>query len=220
MYDEKYFKILYKPARNRWSNEDLIRHKNWYFSWIRYIGKFLDIENGFGKQVFEVGSGIGAMVSILSERGFKCIGSDISNYIIEKAIGLNPDINFIWCDIQQGINTNENYDYILAFEVLEHLYDPNKAIVNIYKKLNQAGIFIGSTPYPFSKNMLDPTHVDIKYPVEWMKLFKDVGFKEVLTKPMSFIPFIYRLNKKFNPVIPLYLSMPKFVSTILIIAKK
>lgn len=50
------------------------------------------MRNGNGEKIFEVGSGIGAIVSIYSERGFGCIRSDISTYTLERTKKLNPHI--------------------------------------------------------------------------------------------------------------------------------
>lgn len=215
----EYFRDYFKPIGNEWSKKDLIRHKNWYYSIVNYIDNFVDLKAGDGK-IFEIGSGIGPIMSIYSDRGFECIGSDISIYILERAKKLSPTIPFILCDIEKSTEMVDTFDYVLGFEVLEHLNRLDKAISNIHSILNENGYFIGTTPYPFSKNMIDPTHVNVKHPMEWKKLLSDAGFKEVLTKPMSFIPFIHRLNKKFNIVIPIYTSIPKVVSTTLIVAKK
>jgi len=188
--DFEYFRDYFKPKRKDWSTRDLIKYKNWYHSWVRHIDNFVDMRTGNGKKIFEVGSGIGAIVSIYSERGFECIRSDISTYILERAKKLNPHITFIFCDIAEGIEINDTFDYILGFEVLEHLTRLDKVISNIHSKLRNGGYFIGSTPYPFPKNMLNPTHVSVKYPIEWKNLFEQQGF-DVSIKPMSFLPFLY-----------------------------
>jgi len=216
--DFEYFKDYYKPLQSDWSEKDLVKHKNWYYSWIKYIDNFVDLSSGTGK-IFEIGSGIGAVVSIYSKRGFECIGSDISEYILERAKKINSDIPFIFCDIEKGIELDDNFDCILGFEVLEHINHLDDAISNIHSKLKEGGYFIGSTPYPYPKNMLDPTHVNVKYPIEWNNLFEKHGF-ETLVTPMSFLPFFHRIHKKLNLVLPRFISYTGFVSTCLIIAKK
>lgn len=217
---ENYYKNVYKPISKEWSTSDLIKYKKWFHNWLKYIHRFVNLEKGYGKKVLEIGCGIGAVVSILSERGFNCVGGDISSYILERAKKLNPDISFIRFDVQEGIPIKSNLDIIIGFEVLEHLQDLDKAILNIYSKLNRGGGFIGTSPYPYKKNFLDPTHTNVKYPEEWKAIFEEKGFRDVQIKPMSFLPFLYRINKKFNFVIPFYVPYYGLVSTTLIIAKR
>lgn len=57
---------------------------------------------------------------------------------------LDPDI---CCDVH-NINWQSNYfDVVIATEVLEHLYNPQKAIDEIYRVLKPGGICIVSTPF-------------------------------------------------------------------------
>lgn len=112
-------------------------------------------------------------------------------------------------------------DIVFAFEVLEHLDNPYEAIIKIHKLLKKEGYFIGTTPYPFKKNIYaDSTHRYILHPENWKKLFIEAGFSEVKLIPMSFLPFIWRLNKYINVRLPFYISLPSMISTCLLICKK
>ena len=57
-----------------------------------------------------------------------------------------PDIIFDICDeLDQSLN--EKYDKIICMGILEHVYDPFKAINNIFKMLKKDGIIFGFAPY-------------------------------------------------------------------------
>lgn len=216
---DEYFHTHYRPIGNTWGSRDVEKYSKWYFSWIDYIERTCLI---FHKklQIFEIGSAIGASASLLHDRGHDVIGSDISGFMVRQANRLCKPIPFIHCDIQRGISIQKKFDVIMGFEVLEHVDDLSKALKNIYQSLSSKGYFIGTSPYPYEKNYLDKTHVNVKYPHEWKQLFLDNGFVSVDVCPMSFFPFIWRIHKRFNRVIPFYISWPFFVSTALIVAKR
>jgi len=117
--------------------------------------------------------------------------------------------------------SKKKYKTIFAFEVLEHLYNPQDGIKQIKDLLDEDGIFIGTSPFPFKKNVLaDKTHRFCLHPENWKKFFLENGFKKVEIYPMSFIPFVWRINKHLNIRLPFYISIKHFISTTLIIAKK
>lgn len=88
-----------------------------------------------------------------------CIGAagGITSRIQEYAIACNWQI--ITVDINQDLNPNlcidickdpiglSEYDAVLCYEVLEHLYSPNAAISNIYYALKDEGVLFGSVPF-------------------------------------------------------------------------
>jgi len=195
------------------------KYANWYFGWIKFIEKKFYI-SFYSKKVFEIGSGAGGVCYLLNQLGANIVGSDISRMMVKKAKRNISSVPFVYCDIQKKIPSRIKYDYIMGFEVLEHLNNPTKGIVNIYKALKTKGMFIGSTPYPFPKNLIDPTHVNVKYPEQWKKLFIDSGFKNVICQPLSFLPLLWRINRSLNISLPFYVSLPGFVSTTLLVAER
>jgi len=110
---------------------------------------------------------------------------------------------------------------VFAIEVLEHLKDPLTGIAQIHEFLKPGGVFCGTSPYPFRWNIMsDRTHLFILHPKNWEKLFVLAGFDRVNTYPMSFLPLLWRISRSLNPIIPLYLPVPRLVTTSLIIARK
>ena len=216
---DKYFQSHYRPMGREWGRRDVAKYAQWYFSWINYIDKHCPILRRDAR-VFEIGSAVGAVAELLHDRGHDVTGSDISKLMVGTAKILCTPVPFIFCDIQRGIPIKKPFDAIMGFEVLEHVQDLDKALVNIRSALREGGYFIGTSPYPYPKNYLDRTHVNVKYPKEWRQLFLDNGFTQVRLLPMSFLPLAWRLSKHCNPVLPFYISWPFFVSTTLIFAKR
>lgn len=219
---DTYFHSHYNPVGKNWGRKDLKKYKSWYYSWIAYICGLSSVRDVLRKDVtgFEIGSGIGGTTSLLAEKGIQMTGSDISKEIVREAKRTNKNIPFIFCDIQKGIPTKKKYNFIFAFEVLEHLANPIASLKHIRSALKPNGIFVASTPYPFGKAYSDPTHCSVHFPKEWKKMLKSAGFSRVETRPMSFLPFLWRWSKYLNIVIPFYIPFNDIVSTTLIIAEK
>lgn len=221
---DEYFHTRYKPEEIVWGNKDLQKYKKWYESWIPYVSNKSEIlsvkKNRKKVRVLEVGSGIGAISSLLYDKKFTVTGSDISKTMVQRANKVNKNIKFFFCDVEKQIRPARKWDVIIGMEVLEHLNKPSTAIKNILLSLSNGGEFIGTTPFPFRKNFADPTHVNVKSPSEWEKIFKKNGFSSVKTYPISVFPILWKISARLNLLIPFYISWPFVTSTILIVAKK
>jgi 2-polyprenyl-3-methyl-5-hydroxy-6-metoxy-1,4-benzoquinol methylase len=215
---DDYFGSWMYPSKTGWHQSELVLYRKWYSSWLTYIHKLVPIYQK-GITAFEIGGGIGAVASFFPENGVRITGSDISKKAVSIAKSLNPKIPFVVCNIEKGIPGNNKYDRIFAFEVLEHLDDIPSAIDHIKKHLTKKGYFIGTSPYPYPRNMLDPTHIHVMYPEYWLKIFKEHGFTDVSVRPLSCLPFLWKIHEKLHPILPFYIPFKYFVSTTLIIAR-
>ena len=56
---------------------------------------------------------------------------------------------FLNINLQKEISLTNRYDYIVIFNVLEHLLDPNLALRNLSTICKKNGKIIGSTPFIF-----------------------------------------------------------------------
>lgn len=215
---DEYFRTEIKPLSQNWGFDDLIQYRKWYFMWLKFINTKVPIFHHVN--ALEIGSGIGAVVSLLSERGVSITGSDVSKKMLKIAKSIIPKGDFVYCNIEKTVPKKNFYNLIFAFEVLEHLKNYQQSIKNIYKGLKNGGFFIGTSPYPYKKNLLDPTHYSVRFPGEWKTEFINQGFQDVSVSPMSFLPYLWRISKYLNIPIPIYIQNSKCISTILIIAKK
>lgn len=193
-FDREYFGIFFK----KYDLFELMFYCRWFKGWINLLDNYLPLKGGYGKDVLEVGCAIGAFSKLLAERGFKVMAIDISDYIIKKARKLQNNIDFKISDIEKGINIKKKFDYIFAFEVVEHLNNPKKALFNMKKLLKKKGVLVFSTPLPTKQTLADPMHINIHPSQFWLNLGKEIGFKKVYYKNVAFIPYLYRFSSIFS----------------------
>lgn len=204
-FDEEY----YSPRYKNYDEKEFLRTYRSLQAWIKFIESYSPIGSLNNKKVFEVGCDLGGSAKILSEKGANVVASDTSAFIIEKAKKLNPKINFFACNIESNIGFKDNeFDFIFAFEVMEHLANPKKALINLKRKLKKGGALIFTTPYCTKRTTTDPTHISVQEPEAWIKLGKEIGFKDLKYKYASFIPFFYRYSSFFSIALPIRTDLP------------
>ena len=201
-FEKNYFNGWFKQAVGDFSEQDLIKSQNWFNGWLKEIDKKIDIHQGNGRSILEIGCSIGGMSSLLAGRGFKIYASDISEYAISRARKLRPDINFLTFDVQKKIPLKEKFDFVFSFEVVEHLSNPLQAIKNMKNVLKTNGMLVLSTPFPYPWMNSDPTHINVHYPFEWVAFLRQAGFTYVRYNQFSLLPYFYRFHKDFHLSLP------------------
>lgn len=219
-FEENYFTGRYKNVVGKFSQKELQQSRNWFTAWLRKLNRYVPVEQGEGRNALEIGCAIGGVSSLLAERGFDVTASDISKYAVKKAKKLLPNIQFVTFDVQKGIPIKKKFDLIIAFEVVEHLEDPERAFKNIYNQLNPEGYLVFSTPYPYPWAWHDPTHINVLYPNEWMNMVRRVGFSTAAYHKFSLLPFFYKLHPRFQIAIPFHIPLAYINNPIFIIGKK
>ncbi|MFA5770885.1 MAG: class I SAM-dependent methyltransferase [Patescibacteria group bacterium] len=215
-FDKKYYKQFFI----QYDHKELAKYYNWFWGLYNFLGNYLPLHNQAGKKVLEIGGSMGAFAKVLKEKKFLVVSSDISSFIVNKAKKLQPDIKFTVIDIQKGIYVKGTFDYIFAFDVVEHLKNPQIAFKNILKKLKKGGVFVFSTPFPAPQFEADPTHINIHEPKWWLELAKNVGFKKLVFTYATYIPFLYRVSKYFSLVFPFKINLPFINSTCIFIFRR
>ncbi len=135
-------------------------------------GQLLKDLVGEDKEVLDIGCRDGALTRFFVQ-GNHVLGLDIDQNALNEAkkLGIETmiaDLNGDW-----GFLGPKKFDVVVAGEVLEHLYNPEKIMSRVAERLNSGGMLIGSVPNAFSlKNRLryligikrhtplsDPTHI-------------------------------------------------------------
>ncbi len=220
MIKNKYFGYFRKQYHAKLNHGDIKTSQKWLYPQWKLIKEKTTLSKK--SKVLEIGSGFGGFYSYLSQvvEGNSYTGIELDKEAVKFCKDFFKTGNFTNISIEKFQSKNK-FNYIFAFEVLEHLDDPFRAIGKIYSLLDKSGVFVGTSPYPYSKNVFaDRTHRYVLHPVNWEKLFRQAGFKRVVTYPMSFLPFIWRFSKYLNFRLPIYLPFNGFISTTLIIASK
>lgn len=141
-FEEEYFKKRrnwYGRVINYCSVEHLVKRKlSFAFSLINKIHPSL--LKGQGKEALVVGCGYGYECEILKNLGFSVTGVDISEYAVNLCKKRLPDLKFFVHDICKTIPLSTSFHLIVGMEVVEHLYDPRKAITNVHENLKAGGV--------------------------------------------------------------------------------
>ncbi len=111
---------------------------------------------------------------------------------------------FLNIDLQKEIYLDLKYDYIVIFNVLEHLFDPNLALKNLSTICKKNGRIIGSTPFLFRVHGApkDYSRFTKDHLIELLKLnnFKDIEIIELGTGPFLACISLLRSYLKYLPI--------------------
>jgi len=106
-------------------------------------------EIGPNSIVLDAGCNKGFLGKELIRRGCIVYGVDVSLKAITLARyrGLIASV----CPVEELTFRDNFFDYCLAFELLEHLYNPKEGLRQLYRVLKPSGKLFGSVPYPSGK---------------------------------------------------------------------
>lgn len=220
IFEKEYFTGYYQPMTGTFDQSALTRNKNWFYGWFDELQEWFDFKLGRGRNVLEIGCSIGAASLLLQERGFKVLGTDLSEFAVKKAKKAIHQVKFEELDIENSKKYANTFDLIFCFEVIEHLGDLDAAFANAYRMLKKGGVFIASTPYPYGYVFIDKTHINVRHPLDWVRIFKQHKFRHVKWKQTTFIPYFYRFSKHFHIKLPFGIPSPYVNSPIFLYGEK
>lgn len=136
-------------------------------------GRLLEEIVGKGKKVLDIGCRDGALTRHFVE-GNEVLGVDIDMNALSKAKTLGIETAFVDLNGDWGELKGRKFDVMVAGEVVEHLYYPDKLFEKVSAHLENGGLFLGSVPNAFGlKHRLrylrgskkytplsDPTHIN------------------------------------------------------------
>lgn len=168
--------------------------------WLRFFGTVADalIQYLKPRTAFDAGCAMGFLVETLRDRGVQAWGSDISEYAIQN---VRQDIR-PYCrtgSITKALPRHvDRYDLVACIEVLEHLTadEADRAIANMTAVSDV--ILFSSSPSDFN----EPTHINVRAPIDWLQLFSARGFSPDLgfnTSLVSAHAMLLRRNAQSLP---------------------
>lgn len=100
-----------------------------------------------GSNVLDVGCGYGNVSEVFVKQECNVYGIEINDAaLIElESKGINP----LKIDISQDFSLDNKFDLILLLDILEHVFDPAKLLINCRKLLKDEGTMIISIPLYF-----------------------------------------------------------------------
>jgi len=166
--------------------------------------------------IIEIGCNTGEFCYLLKKKfNVNPLGVDINKDAIKIALDNYPDIDFQVKDI---FEVEGKYDVIYMQHVIEHIKEPENALIKLKEILKPNGKIIISCPnnWAYSTKLIcliykkeffyDPSHVSEFDPVSLSDIIKKSGLKKIkiTTKPLG-IPFIYRFLPNLQYSLPAYL---------------
>ena len=168
-------------------------------------GMFFKNLIGKNKRVLDIGCRDGALTSYFTE-GNKVLGVDIDTKSLRRAedvLGIETlcfDLQGDWSKL-----SGQSFDVVVAGEVLEHVYYPERIAGEVSRLLSAGGIFIGSVPNAFSlinrlrylkgskrfTPLSDPTHIN-QFSAEDLKKMLETSFADVSIKGLGRLGFLAR----------------------------
>jgi 2-polyprenyl-3-methyl-5-hydroxy-6-metoxy-1,4-benzoquinol methylase len=136
LYDETYFK------RGKYVQDRAINLENKRrISWLK--------KNGVkkGAKILDIGCATGDFIKAAKSE-FHMWGVDVSEFAVKQARIENPEIpNQVYVGNIESQEFPEGFfDAIVLWDVIEHLWNPSKTILNLIKILKPGGIVVLSTP--------------------------------------------------------------------------
>lgn len=140
------------------------------------------------KRFLDVGCAFGGLMQVAEESGYSAYGAEVSDYsagYARERFGAER----IWAGNVENISLPENYFSIVSMiEVIEHLYDPVKAIRNLYRAMRPGGVILiqtadmdGLQAKRHGKNYhyYLPGHLSYFTRTNLTRLMKETGFRRV-----------------------------------------
>ncbi len=106
-------------------------------------------------RVLEVGCGIGTIVNSLSRQGYRAFGSDISQTAVEYGHRKYPGIDLDVESAEQLNRKDAEFDVVLSFDVLEHLFGVDKHLREVARVLKPDGCYLLQTPNKFVNSLFE-----------------------------------------------------------------
>ncbi len=223
-YDEKYFAWYAQKGRfTRRAYGD----KTVFLYWASYLRRHLVP----GARVLEVGCGLGFFGARLVPH-FAYVGMDISEEALAWARAHHDLPELLHVDAQQPLPADDgSFAAVVAFDVIEHLADPQDFLEEVHRLLRPGGLFIATTPNTHSLGVRlksntpglvpsmykDDTHISLLPPEQWRALLSGTGFELVRTGTdgiwdvpyVTFLParLQFALLYPFNQLISVCLGM-------------
>ena len=123
--------------------------KNWQ-DWKRQTFEKLQLgdfekELDFPRKVLEIGCGEGKVLEVLKDRGWDVLGLDISERIVKTC--QEAGLKVIAGSIEETSLSDNSFDLVGMFHLIEHLIEPLKALRKVFKILKKNGRLIIEMPF-------------------------------------------------------------------------
>jgi ubiquinone/menaquinone biosynthesis C-methylase UbiE len=99
-----------------------------------------------GAKVADLGCGSGVFSSALHDRGYECVGLDLSSKLLELACLKYPHTEFVEGDVEALPFASASLDGVLLSGLVHHLPDPACCAGEVFRVLRPGGRFVAFDP--------------------------------------------------------------------------
>lgn len=164
----------------------------------RHLVAYKEASKLISGTVLEIGSGEGYGVAELSKNSQKYIAIDKYDSPIDEELKRNNNIEFFEMNVPPLDFSANTFDFVVTFQVIEHINDDKNFIKEIHRVLKPGGKLILTTPNRLMSLSRNPWHVREYSPIEMREIlnnsFNNINIKGVFgnEKVMKY----YNENKK------------------------
>jgi len=155
------------------------------------------------KTILDIGCGLGEFLWILQKNGYEIGGCDVDEACIERTRNIIKDVKY--ADVQRLSNyySNNSFDLITCFHVLEHLSYPYETMLEIRKVTKKYAIFAVPNARYIAFNERD-THLFSWNRRTFTNIIESAGFNIIL------------ISEDWTNIIPEVLKLTPILSKILL----
>ena len=234
-FDEKYF------STHTYENISFARFSQYWWS-NRFYAILARRHGKRGGRLLEIGSGLGHLVGQL-EDSFETCGMDVNHWAVKESKSIVEKTALQTASAQDIPFKDGAFDVVIIKHIVEHLPDPEKAIMEIGRITAPGGLLILATPNLDSllkpwkgKKWIgyqDPTHISLQPPSVWLGWIVAAGFsvKRVFADGFWDVPYVPVLPRQiqkllfgslggFQAIIGMVFLPMRWGESIIVIAKK
>lgn len=180
-FNEEYFQIA------RYARVSFAKYSQYWWS-NRYYAMLARKHGPASGKVLEVGCGLGHVLEHLAPH-YEVYGTDINDWALEQARANVPGGHFSRVDAEDLSSFEDDaFQIVVSKHVVEHLENPEQAIVEMGRVLAPGGLLLLGTPNTDSPmharkqqrwvGYQDPTHISLRSPAEWLSMLHSAGLRE------------------------------------------
>lgn len=170
-----------------------------------------------GARIADLGCGSGVFTDLMRQRGYNCVGVDLSAKLIGIGRAKYPKVEFIEGDVEHLPFPSASLDGILLSGIVHHLPDPSRCAAEAFRVLRPGGRFVAFDPNrmnPFMwlyRDRSSPFYSSVgvtanERPIladELAAVFRHAGF-EVGTDYMYGLRYRYLASTTVRNLLPVY----------------
>jgi len=169
LYDEGY----YHGVNSGYPSDGYERAHTTFAHWVEHLARCYPA----GSRWLDLGCAYGYLVADARAAGFRAVGVDVSAYALARVAAAAPTV--AGC-VARGVLehlpfADASFDVVSAFDVLEHVVDPEAALQEIGRLLRPGGVLVGATPDPLLFDRHEPTHFSERPPAFWIDRLLALG---------------------------------------------